>query len=125
MKTRSRISAFLLLWTLVFNLLVLRQVSAQEWATAALEKSPRHGEWIEVRQGERTLRCFVVFPEVKGKAPAVIVIHEIFGLTDWARSLADQLAAAGYIAIAPDLISGTTAGAAPAQTPSQDEARRS
>jgi carboxymethylenebutenolidase len=79
---------------------------AQDWAKANLEKSPRHGEWVEVKNGARTVRCFIVYPEVKEGAPAVIVIHEIFGLTDWARGVADQLAAAGYIAIAPDLLSG-------------------
>jgi len=80
--------------------------SAQDWARAKLEKSPRHGEWVDVKNGARTVHCFIVYPEVKNAAPAVIVIHEIFGLTDWARSVADQLAAAGYIAIAPDLLSG-------------------
>jgi carboxymethylenebutenolidase len=80
--------------------------SAQDWARAKLEKSPRHGEWVDVKNGARTVHCFVVYPEVKNAAPAVIVIHEIFGLTDWARGVADQLAEAGYIAIAPDLLSG-------------------
>jgi carboxymethylenebutenolidase len=79
---------------------------AQDWAKAQLEKSPRHGEWVEVKNGARSVRCFIVYPEVKDAAPAVIVIHEIFGLTDWVRNVADQLAAAGYIAIAPDLLSG-------------------
>src|SRR5580698_6151480 len=79
---------------------------AQDWAKANLEKSPRHGEWVDVKNGTRTVHCFIVYPEVKDAAPAVVVIHEIFGLTDWARSVADQLAAAGYIAIAPDLLSG-------------------
>jgi carboxymethylenebutenolidase len=80
--------------------------SGQEWATVKLEKSPRHGEWVDVKNGARTVHCFIVYPEVKDPAPAVIVIHEIYGLTDWARDVADQLAAAGYIAIAPDLLSG-------------------
>jgi carboxymethylenebutenolidase len=80
--------------------------SAQDWAKARLEKSPRHGEWVDVKNGTRTVHCFIVYPEVKDPATAVIVIHEIFGLTDWARDTADQLAAAGYIAIAPDLLSG-------------------
>ena len=71
-----------------------------------LENSPRHLEWVEVKQGERTVKCFVAYPEVAEKAQAVIVIHEIFGLTDWVRGVADQLAEAGYIAIAPDLLSG-------------------
>jgi carboxymethylenebutenolidase len=80
--------------------------SAQDWAKAKLDASPRHAEWVEVKNGARTVRCFVVYPQVKDPAPAVLVIHEIFGLTDWARDVADQLAAAGYIAIAPDLLSG-------------------
>jgi carboxymethylenebutenolidase len=82
-------------------------VSAQDWAKARLEKSPRHGEWVDVKSGARTVHCFIVYPEVKNPAPAVIVIHEIFGLTPWARNAADEVAAAGCIAIAPDLLSGT------------------
>lgn len=83
---------------------------AQDWAKARLEKSPRHQEWVKVKQGTREVQCFIVYPEVKDKAPAVVVIHEIFGLSDWARGVADQLAAAGYIAIAPDLLSGMAPG---------------
>ena len=77
-----------------------------DWAKAKLEKSPRHQEWVPIKYGNRTLQAFVVYPEVKEKTPVVIVIHEIFGLSNWARSMADDLAAAGYIAIAPDLVSG-------------------
>ena len=81
--------------------------SAQEWAKARLEKSPRHLEWVTVKHGNREVKCFVGFPEVKTKATAVVLIHEIFGLTDWVRGMVDQFAAAGYIAIAPDFLSGT------------------
>ena len=84
--------------------------TAQDWAKARLEKSPRHLEWIKVKHGNREVNCFLAFPEVKEKAAAVVVIHEIFGLTDWVRSVADQLAEAGYIAIAPDLLSGAAPG---------------
>jgi len=80
--------------------------AAQDWAKARLDKSPRHMEWVKVKHGAREVQSFIVYPEVKEKATAVVVIHEIFGLSDWARSVADQLAAAGYIAIAPDLLSG-------------------
>ena len=80
--------------------------SAQDWAKARLEKSPRHLEWVTVKNGDREVKCFLAFPEVKEKATAVVVIHEIFGLSDWVRGVADQLAEAGYIAIAPDLLSG-------------------
>jgi carboxymethylenebutenolidase len=75
-------------------------------AKAALDKSPRHGEWVEVAGPNGKIKCFVVYPERKEKAPVVIVIHEIYGLSDWVRGVADQLAADGFIAIAPDLLSG-------------------
>jgi len=79
----------------------------QDWARESIEKSPRHGEWVAVDAGGgRKVQCFVVYPEKKEKAPVVLVIHEIFGLSDWAMSLADQLAEAGCIAIAPDFLSG-------------------
>ncbi len=78
----------------------------QDWAKQRVDKSPRHQEWVKVKNGERAVNSFVVYPEVKDKATAVVVIHEIFGLSDWVRSLTDQLAEAGYIAIAPDLLSG-------------------
>jgi len=84
--------------------------SAQDWAKARLEKSPRHIEWVKVKHGSREVNCSIAYPEVKDKATAVIVIHEIFGLTDWVRSVTDQLAEAGYIAIAPDLLSGSAPG---------------
>lgn len=81
--------------------------SAQDWAKARLESSPRHLEWVKVKHDQRTVESFIAYPEVKDKVPAVIVIHEIFGLSDWVRGVTDQLAEAGYIAIAPDLLSGT------------------
>ena len=81
--------------------------SAQDWAKARLDNTPRHLEWVKIKQGSRDVNCFIAFPEVKDKATAVVVIHEIFGLTDWARGVTDQLAEAGYIAIAPDLLSGS------------------
>ena len=76
-------------------------------AKAALETSPRHGEWVDVKRASGpAIRAYVVYPERKDKAPVVIVIHEIFGLSDWVRGVADQLAKEGFIAVAPDLISG-------------------
>jgi carboxymethylenebutenolidase len=79
---------------------------AQDWAKQSLDKSPRHQEWVQIKHDNRVVHAFIVYPETKGKATAVVLIHEIFGLSDWMRSMADQLAAAGYIAIAPDLLSG-------------------
>ena len=78
----------------------------QDWAKARLAKSPRHQEWVKVKNGNREVNSFVVYPEVKNKATAVVVIHEIFGMSDWVQSLTDQLAEAGYVATAPDLLSG-------------------
>jgi carboxymethylenebutenolidase len=80
--------------------------TAQDWAKQRLDKSPRHAEWVKLKHDKREVQAFVVYPEVDKKATAVLVIHEIFGLTDWARSVADELAEAGYVAIAPDLLSG-------------------
>jgi carboxymethylenebutenolidase len=81
-------------------------LQAQDWARQNLEKSPRHREWVSITYGNRTVQAYIVYPESKGKAPVVLVIHEVFGLTDWAREMTDEIAAAGYIAIAPDLLSG-------------------
>lgn len=75
-----------------------------------LDNSPRHHEWVNVKAADRSIRCFIVFPEVEEKATAVLVIHENKGLTDWVRSVADQLAEHGYIAIAPDMLSGRGPG---------------
>lgn len=97
---------------------------AQDYAKQRLEKSPRHQEWVAVKHGDRTVHSFLVFPEVKGKAAAVVVIHENRGLTDWVRSVADQLAEAGYIAIAPDLLSGMAPnGGRTSDFPDADAAR--
>jgi carboxymethylenebutenolidase len=83
-----------------------------EAAAAALESSPRHGEWADVAMpdGSKPIRTWIVYPERKDKAPVVLVIHEIFGLTDWIRAVADRLAADGFIAVAPDLLSGRGPG---------------
>lgn len=75
-------------------------------ANARINASPRHAEYVDVPMGEKNIRAYVVYPERKEKAPVVIVIHEIFGLTDWIKSVADQLAADGFIAVAPDYLSG-------------------
>jgi len=74
-------------------------------AQARLAASPRHGEWAVVRTGPAdSVKAWVVYPERSDRAPVVLVVHEIFGLSNWARAVADQLAADGFIAIAPDLL---------------------
>ena len=99
-----------MLFLIAALLLTAGAATAQDWAKARLEKSPRHLEWVKVKYGNREVNCSIAYPEVKDKATAVIVIHEIFGLTDWVRGVTDQLAEAGYIAIAPDLLSGSAPG---------------
>jgi carboxymethylenebutenolidase len=92
---------------LALMILGLAQVAtAQDWAKATLAKSPRHSEWVSVKHDGRSVETFVVYPESKDKRPVVLIIHEIFGMSDWVEDLADQVAAAGYIAVAPDLLSG-------------------
>ncbi len=95
---------------LAFVLLFSVTISAQDYAIKQLEESPRHHEWVTIESSGRTMHNFVAYPERADKAPVVIVIHENRGLNDWARSFADQLAAQGFIAIAPDLISNTVDG---------------
>jgi carboxymethylenebutenolidase len=89
----------------VLLLLSAAVAAGQPAVKARLDNSPRHHEWVKVKSGSREVACFIAYPEVKDRAPAVLVIHEIFGLSDWARSVTDQLAEHGYIAIAPDLLS--------------------
>ncbi len=91
-------------------LAAVQTVSAQDWAKEKLAKSPRHGEWVTLKHDGRSVDTFVVYPESKDKRPVVLIIHEIFGMTDWVEDLADQVAAAGYIAVAPDLLSGMGPG---------------
>jgi len=81
-------------------------VSAQDWARAKVDKSPRHREWVTVTHDGRKVETFVAYPEASKNTPVIVVIHEIFGMSDWVENVADEFAAAGYIAIAPDLLSG-------------------
>jgi carboxymethylenebutenolidase len=100
---------------------------AEEGAVARLGGSPRHGEWVSIESGGASagdkLSAWVVYPERPDPAPVVILIHEIFGLNDWARAVADQFAAEGYIAIAPDLLSGKAPGGKGSSAVSPDGAR--
>lgn len=85
-------------------------LSAQQWARQRLDQSPRHRQIVMLQAQGRTIQAFVAYPEASGKRPVVLVIHEIFGLSDWAQEMTDELAAAGYVAIAPDLLSGKGPG---------------
>lgn len=92
-------------------------------APARLAASPRHGEWVTVTSGSDKVNTWIVYPERSDKAPVVLVVHEIFGLTDWVRAVADQLAAEGFIALAPDLLSGKGPGGGGSSSVSKDDAR--
>ena len=90
----------------MLSALVLEFTLAEEvkdFGRDRLNSSPRHADWVDIKSGARTIKAFVVYPERKDKASAVLVVTEIFGLTDWVRSLCDELAENGVIAIAPDL----------------------
>jgi carboxymethylenebutenolidase len=91
-----------------------------ENARAQLNKSPRHGEWADIKDGNDTISAWVVYPERAEKAPVVVVIHTIAGLTDWIRAVADQLASEGFVAVAPDLLSGKGPGGT--NTPAERDA---
>lgn len=98
---------------LLTSLLLAAPLAAQELpagaesAVSRLDASPRHGEWVTYDAGDGDqVQAWVVYPERSGPAPVVLVIHEIYGLTDWIRAVADQVAAEGFIAVAPDLLSG-------------------
>ena len=96
-------------------------VVGQEWAKTRLEASPRHREYVPLKVGSRTIQAMVVYPEIKERAPVVVLIHEIFGLSDWAKEMADELAGQGFIVIAPDMLSGMGPnGGGSSEFPSQD-----
>ncbi len=96
--------------------------ASDDTARARLNASPRHGEWVKVESGGDTINAWVVYPERSDRAPVVLVIHEIYGLTDWIRSVADQLAAEGYIAIAPDILTGKGPGGGGTESVDRDGA---
>ncbi len=111
----------------IFSMVCL--LGVQAWAEdSALERlvnSPRHQEWVNIEFDGGSIKAFLVFPEVTGKVTAVLVIHENRGLNDWARSVADRLAEEGYLAIAPDLISGMAPdGGGTSDFPTTDDARK-
>jgi carboxymethylenebutenolidase len=117
----TRLPRLFLFATLLSSLPAAVSLHAQDWAKARLEASPRHHEYVSLKHGTRTVQAFVVYPEIKSKAPVVILIHEIFGLSDWAREMADELAAQGFIVVAPDLLTGFGPnGGGSSEFPSQD-----
>jgi carboxymethylenebutenolidase len=117
----ARTLSFLFSLPLALSLLPV-DAHAQDWAKARLEASPRHREYVTLQHGSRSLQALVVYPEVKDKASVVVLIHEIFGLSDWAKEMADELAGEGFIVVAPDLLSGDGPGGGGSDAfPSQDD----
>lgn len=117
----TTLPSFKLVAALLLVLPVAAALHAQDWARTRLDASPRHREYVPLKHGNRTVQAFVVYPEIKEKAPVVILIHEIFGLSDWAKEMADELAGQGFIVIAPDLLSGFgPGGGGSSEFPSQD-----
>ena len=93
-------------------------------AQERLAASPRHGEWVMVKTGANdSVRAWIVYPERSTPAPVVVVIHEIFGVSNWMRAVTDQLAADGFIAIAPDLLTRFNIPNTAAGEPNGDSAR--
>jgi len=115
----------LLVFGALFAVFSVTQVVAQQEVLDRLEKSPRHHEYVDIESaGGRKVHSWIVYPEVDHPATVVVVIHENRGLTDWVRGVADQLAEAGYIAVAPDLLSGMApGGGSTAEFGSEDAAR--
>ena len=130
LKHKHTLFAFLILVLFLFGMNIgFSQVSAipptEDRTMERLDSSPRHGEWVAVDAGMGDeVDAWLVYPERPDKAPVVVVIHEIYGLTDWIRAVADQLAAEGFIAIAPDLLSGKGPGGGGSSSVSRDDARR-
>lgn len=98
-----------LLLGLAVAAVVVQNINAQDWAKSRLEKSPRHHEQVVVTHGGREIATFVAYPETKDKRPVVLLVHDSAGLTDWFETFADQVAAMGYIAVAPRIIAESQA----------------
>lgn len=115
-----RLRALALAASLLFS--ATAALHAQDWAVKRLDTSPRHHEYVKLQANGKPLEAFVVYPEVKAKATSIVLIPEIFGLSGWAKSMADDLAAAGYIVIAPDVLTGMGPnGGGTDSFPSQDQ----
>ncbi len=107
LNSLTRLTVGVIGLVLISSLMMIGIYAQADTAKEQLEKSPRHGEWVKIStESGREISAFIVFPEIKENATSVIVIHEIFGLTDWIRQVGDELAKAGFVAICPDFLSG-------------------
>lgn len=106
--------------TRALTIAVLLTAGAAVWSPGVTQApTTTHGEWVKIEREKETIRAYVAYPERKTKAPAVIVIHEIYGLTDWEPTVADRLAKEGFVAIVPDLLSSKHG-----QTPNDNDKAR-
>jgi carboxymethylenebutenolidase len=101
----TRPNTILVTLTIALGAFVATPAQSQEWAKQRVDNSPRHMEYVTVKHGDRSVECMIAYPEISERAQAVVIIHDISGFGDWSRSIADQLAEAGIIAIVPDLVS--------------------
>ncbi len=123
MNRKHRLNAMLWVGLLAFAMAAAQSLPPGEAeARERLNTSPRHGEWVVIEDGDDLIRGWVVYPERSTPAPVVVVIHEIYGLTDWIRAVADQLAADGFLAVAPDLLSGKAPGGGGTESVDRDGA---
>jgi carboxymethylenebutenolidase len=127
MKTRTimTLTVVFVMFTTVIGFAQMQTIPPDgDGAMEHINESPRHGEWVNIDagMGDR-VDAYLVYPERGDDAPVVIVVHEIYGLTDWIRAVADQLAADGFIAIAPDMLSGKAPGGEGSRAVNRDEAR--
>jgi carboxymethylenebutenolidase len=127
-KTRLAQGAVILFGFLIAAAAAVGQAAAlppaEADSKARLDNSPRHGEWVTVDAGSGDkVDAWVVYPERSDRAPVVLVVHENMGLSDWVRATTDQLAAEGFIAVAPDLISGKAPGGKGSRAVGPDDAR--
>ncbi|HEU4763376.1 MAG TPA: dienelactone hydrolase family protein [Gemmatimonadales bacterium] len=113
LRSRSGLASHLVVGALAFLAGVSVPLVAWRSHTARAPHATTHGEWVWIHRGADSVHAYVGYPERQDKAPAVVVIHEIFGLTDWEPRVVDDLAAHGYVAIVPDLLSSRY-GATPA-----------
>jgi carboxymethylenebutenolidase len=63
-------------------------------------------ETVSFPNGAGTVGGFLATPDKPGRYPALVVVHEWWGLTDWVKGQTQKLAEQGYIALAPDLYRG-------------------
>src|SRR5579871_2072222 len=82
---------------------------AEDTAKAMLDRSIayHHPQWIDVPMGATKIHTFVIYPTLAGTAPVVVITANGQGLSDWVRAVGTEVVSEGYIAVVPDLLSGS------------------